>query len=109
MSRDSRQLFYDTLQRGGGGGDGHSSSRRYEPSSPPPVRSRGRGGTGHYDNRRGRGGAHGGMRRDSRNSGYRSSWHGGQYDYPEGGRAGGGFHRQTGSRNRFEGVFMISI
>ena len=101
MSRDSRQLFYDALQRGGQTDGDSTGSRRYGPPSPP--RPRGRGGPGYYDNRRGRGDGRGGMRRDTRNSGYRP-WHSGQYDYPEGG--GGGYHRQShpGSRSRYAGL-----
>ncbi|XP_032237951.2 msx2-interacting protein [Nematostella vectensis] len=68
VSRESRQLFYDTLQRmghseGGGGG------RRYD--YPPPDRPRGHS-SGYYDNRRGNSrGMRGGPRRGQ---GYRP-WH----------------------------------
>ena len=93
VSRDSRQLFYDALQRSAPS-DGSSSSRRYEPSSP---RSRGRGGgAGYYDNRwdRGRGGR-GNMRREMSNH---RPWHrgGNEYDYPE----STGYHQRGHARYR---------
>ena len=91
VSRDSRQLFFDALQRTGSS-DG--SNRRYEPSSP---RSRGRGG-GYYDNRwdRGRGGR-GSMRRDMSNH---RPWHRGEYDYADS-REG---YQQRGS-SRYRGPY----
>ncbi|XP_078373416.1 uncharacterized protein LOC144657012 isoform X2 [Oculina patagonica] len=94
VSRDSRQLFFDALQRSAPSDGSSSSSRRYEPSSP---RSRGRGG-GYYDNRwegRGRGGGRGNMRRDMSNQ---RPWQrgGGEYEYSEGGgyKRGHGRYRQ---------------
>ncbi|XP_044167630.1 msx2-interacting protein-like isoform X3 [Acropora millepora] len=89
VSRDSRQLFYDALQRSG---PSDSNIRRYEPS---PPRSRGRGGTaGYYENRweRSRGGR-GHMRRDMPNH---RPWHRGEYDYPE----GSGYHQRVHTRYR---------
>lgn len=88
VSRDSRQLFYDALQRTTPSDGG---SRRYEPSSP---RSRGRGGAvGYYDNRWDRGRGRGNTRRDMSNH---RPWHRGEYDYPE----GGGYHQRAHARYR---------
>lgn len=95
VSRDSRQLFYDALQRPV---PSDNNSRRYEPSSP---RSRGRGGaSGYYENRwdRSRGGR-GNMRRDVSNH---RPWHRGEYEYPE----GSGYHQRGHARYRgpYEGA-----
>ena len=95
VSRDSRQLFFDALQRSAPSDGSSSSSRRYEPSSP---RSRGRGGgPGYYDNRwdRGRGGR-GNMRREMSNH---RSWQrggGGEYEYSE----GSSYHQRGHARYR---------
>ena len=93
VSRDSRQLFFDDMQR-----LGQDDRRRHYDTAPHDTRPRGRGGF--YDRRGGyRGGR--GMRGDMRWQGFRQ-WHGPDYEY----RDGGNYHRQGGHprhRGPYEG------